>query len=119
MASVLVVDDEDVLVDMIATLIVELGFRAVTATNGREALAALHTEPEPPFLVFSDVMMPQMNGMALVQALRNDVRFQHVPIVLMSAAGRPAASELATHFLPKPFDLDQIEHLVEHYAANS
>jgi CheY-like chemotaxis protein len=118
MTSVLVVDDEDVLLEMIAALIEDLGYRAITATNGREALEALRAEATAPSLIISDVMMPQMNGTSLARALRDDARFAHVPLVLMSAAGRPPQPGLADHFLPKPFELDQIEWLVERYARD-
>ena len=117
MASVMVVDDEDVLVEMIATLIVDLGHRAVVATNGREALAALHAEHEPPLLIISDVMMPQMNGIALAQAIKNDPRLCNVPIILMSAAEQPLQPSLAEHFVHKPFDLDQLEVLIKQYTG--
>jgi CheY-like chemotaxis protein len=115
MTSVMVVDDEDVLLEMVAALIEDLGYRAVVATNGREALVALEAELEPPLLIISDVMMPQMNGIALAQAVKKHPRFQRVPIVLMSAATRPQTDGVADHFIHKPFDLDHIERLIELY----
>lgn len=115
MSSVLVVDDEDVLLDMITALIEDLGHRAVAATNGAEALAALRAESEPPILIISDVMMPKMNGVALAEAIRSDPYLCKVPIILMSAAGRAPKAGLADHFIHKPFDLDHIEHLIEQY----
>ena len=51
MAAVLVVEDEDVLLEMVAALIEDNGYRAVLATNGREALEVLQSEPEPPLLI--------------------------------------------------------------------
>lgn len=115
MASVMIVDDEDVLLEMVAALIEDLGYRAVIATNGREALAALEAESDPPLLIISDVMMPQMNGIALAQAVKTHPRFQQVPVVLMSAANRPQTQGIADHFIHKPFDLDHIERLIEQY----
>lgn len=115
MTSVMVVDDEDVLLEMVASLIEDLGYRPVIATNGREALAALEAETDPPLLIISDVMMPQMNGIALAQAVKKHPRFQRVPIVLMSAATRPNTEGIADHFIHKPFDLEHIERLIEQY----
>lgn len=117
MASVMVVDDEDVLLEMIAALIEDVGHRAVVATNGREALEALYAESQLPLLIISDVMMPQMDGIALAKAIKSDPRWRDVPIVLMSAASRPPADGVADHFIHKPFDLDRIETLIEQYAA--
>jgi CheY-like chemotaxis protein len=115
MASVMVVEDEDVLLEMVGTLIEDNGHRAIRATNGREAIALLKAEDEPPMLIISDVMMPLMNGIVLAQTLKQDERYSHVPIVLMSAAGKPIADDVADHFLPKPFELEHIELLIEQY----
>lgn len=119
MTSVMVVDDEDVLLEMVASLIEDLGYRAVIATNGREALAALEAETDPPLLIISDVMMPQMSGIALAQAVKQHPRFQRVPIVLMSAASRPNTAGVADHFIHKPFDLEHIERLIEQYDGHT
>jgi CheY-like chemotaxis protein len=116
MPSVLVVDDEDVLLEMIALLVESLGYRVVAATNGQEALEALRDEATAPMLVISDVMMPHMNGIALARAIRADPLLRDVPIILMSAAGRAPQDALADHFIHKPFDLERIEQLVEQYA---
>lgn len=115
MPFVLVVDDEDVLLEMIAALIEDMGLRAVTATNGQEALELLQSSPDPPVLIISDVMMPQVNGVALARAVKQDRRLKNVPIVLMSAAGRSPQNGLATHFLHKPFDIDRLEELIAQY----
>ena len=119
MAVVMVVEDEDVLLEMVAALIEDNGYRAVLATNGREALDALQSEPEPPFLIISDVMMPRMNGIAFAKAVRSNPRYRNVPIVLMSAAGAPSTDGIADHFVPKPFELEHIELLLERYARNN
>jgi len=116
MASVLVVDDEDVLLEMIALLVESLGYRVVAATNGHEALRALRNEDTAPMLVISDVMMPQMNGIALARAIRADPRLHDLPIVLMSAAGRAPQDNPADHFIQKPFDLELIAQLIAQYA---
>lgn len=115
MARVMVVDDEDVLLEMIATLIEDLGHESVSATSGQEALRYLKDGHEPPSLVISDVMMPRMNGVELLNAIRADTRLQSVPVVLMSAAGRPAHAHNASFFLHKPFELDTLADLIEQF----
>ena len=118
MAAVLVVEDEDVLLDMIAALVEDIGHRALLATNGRAGLAMLHAEPELPLLIISDVMMPLMNGIAFAKAVKADPRYCQVPLVLMSAAGQSEAKALADHFIAKPFELDEIEQLIEQYTRD-
>lgn len=96
MAKVMVVDDEDVLLEMLATLIEDLGHQAITATNGQEALALLSSTRESPALVLSDVMMPRMNGVDLARAIKTHPDFQSIPVLLMSAAFRPLADAWRT-----------------------
>lgn len=115
MHSVLVVDDEDVLRALIASIVADLGLRPLEATNGREALAVLEAEREPPILVITDVMMPQMNGVALVHQLRQHPRYREIPVVLMSAAERRRADSLAEHFLFKPFEIAELEAIIARY----
>lgn len=115
MARVLVVGDEDVLVEMVAILLEELGYQPITATNGREALAALAAGPEPPVLIIADVMMPRMNGLELARAVKADPQLRGVPVILMSAAGRPRDDQAADGFIHKPFDLDMLAELIGLY----
>jgi CheY-like chemotaxis protein len=112
MALVLVVDDEDVLADMIAALVEDLGHEARVASNGREALRSLAVTTQSPALIISDIMMPQMSGLELLRALRADDRYQSVPIILMSAAARPSDTHEADLFIPKPFDINKLIGLI-------
>ena len=112
---VMVVDDEDVLVEMVASLIEDLGMRTVIATNGKEALRSLLQMQGAPALILSDVMMPQMNGIELANAVKREPRLKNVPIILMSAAGRPVATNVADGFIHKPFDLDLLLDVIERF----
>jgi CheY-like chemotaxis protein len=118
MASVLIVEDEDTVLAMVAELVEDLGHQPIRATNGREALEKLRTDSQLPALIISDVMMPRMSGAALVEAIRNDPLLRTLPIILMSAAGRPGDDRRADHFLPKPFDLDVLTALIERYISS-
>ncbi|RKH08040.1 response regulator [Corallococcus sp. CA047B] len=82
-----------------------------TATHGLQALAAARANP--PDLILSDVMMPGMTGMELVQALRADERTRTIPLVLLSArAGEEATIEGlrsgADAYLVKPFSANEL-----------
>lgn len=114
----MVVDDEDVLVDMVASLIEDLGMRAVVASNGQEALASLQQMQGAPALILSDIMMPQMNGTELASAVKHDPRLRDVPVILMSAAGHPVGASTADGFIHKPFDLDLLLDLIERYIVD-
>lgn len=118
MAYVMVVDDEDVLAEMIAELVSDLGHEPIVLSNGQDALAALTNAPAPS-LIISDIMMPRMNGIDFAKAVRSNAQLAHVPIILMSAAGRPRVSASANHFLTKPFDLGDLAQLIEDYIAGT
>jgi len=100
--TVLVVDDEQYIVDLLAELLEEEGYAVRRAYDGVAALESITIEP--PDLVLSDVMMPRMDGLALVARLRE--RGFSIPIILMSAAVTPRTQD--TTFVAKPFDIDHI-----------
>ncbi|MBC8076419.1 MAG: response regulator [Chloroflexales bacterium] len=109
------VDDEEVLAEMIASLVEDLGHEARVASNGREALRSLSTITYSPALIISDIMMPHMSGLELVQVLRADPRYSAVPIILMSAAPQSGDTQDANLFIPKPFDINRLISLIEGY----
>ena len=113
MSRVLVVDDENALLTMVAELVEDLGHQPLLATNGQEALNSLRAAVQAPALVITDIMMPCMNGIALAETLKCDPQLRDIPIILMSAAGRPVGSRVADHFLAKPFDLNVLADLIE------
>ena len=100
--TVLVVEDEALLLYSIADELREHGFDVVEARNAAEAIRALEANPEI-HLLFTDVDMPgTMDGLALAAAVRN--RWPPVKIIVTSGKGRPAPSELPDGaFIPKPY----------------
>lgn len=86
-------------------------YTILEAENGRVGVE--RAMEEVPDLVLSDVMMPEMDGLALTDALKQDVRTSHVPVVLLTAKAeveyRIAGFESgADAYLPKPFDADEL-----------
>lgn len=106
MATVLLVDDDSAILVLLSELLEDEGYRVVTACDGQEALACVAAEQ--PDLILSDVMMPVLDGGSMCRALRADLRWHTLPVVLMSAAALPAEYADAGHtaFLGKPIDLD-------------
>jgi DNA-binding response OmpR family regulator len=83
---ILVVDDEPNIVMSLEFLLRKAGFQVETARNGREALDAL--EREPPDLLLLDVMMPEFDGYAVCERIRQDPRWDRTRIVMLTARGR-------------------------------
>ena len=105
-ARVLVADDNADMREYLARLLRTAGYQVTTVTDGQAALDAVRSDT--PDLVISDVMMPRLDGLSLVAALRADTRTAAVPVLLLSArAGQEASVEGlragADDYLVKPF----------------
>lgn len=114
MFTVLVVEDEFGVADVIVTALEDEGYRVVVASDGRQGLDRL--EEAIPDLMMVDFMMPVMDGTALGIAVRADPRFAHVPIIMMSAVGEAAVRQRFTDytaFLRKPFRVHELLDMVK------
>jgi len=108
MKTILVVDDEFDIVDVLSDLLTAEGYRVVTASNGREGLTrAAEAHPD---LILLDRMMPVVDGAEMLRLLRQEPELDRIPVIMMSAAeGRRLAQELGcAAFLKKPFDLNTL-----------
>lgn len=105
--SILVVEDEPSIADLLAPALEAEGYRVEVAGDGRAALRRLAEERYD--LVLSDIMMPYLDGLGLARAMRADPALRAIPLVLMSAVHQPPDGivEYAA-FLPKPFNLDRL-----------
>ncbi|HLM42865.1 MAG TPA: response regulator [Myxococcaceae bacterium] len=113
MSQVLIVDDEPDIAIILGELLGEEGLDVRVVHDGREALEALAVQT--PDLLITDLMMPRMDGHALIRELRSNAKFRHIPIVVMSA-GALDKSLLAPDilFVPKPFELtDMLDRVSE------
>ena len=114
MATILIVDDEQPIREILAELFRGAGHRTVVAEHGRRALELV--EEARPDLVISDVMMPVLDGAALCRRLKARPGADSIPVILMGAAGRRSTDGLgADAFIDKPFTLDAIEALARQW----
>jgi signal transduction histidine kinase len=109
-ARVLIADDNSDLRTFLASLLAP-HYEVQAVADGREALAAVRTRK--PDLVLSDVMMPNLDGLGLVRALREDPETRTLPVILLSArAGQEASLEGlsagADDYLAKPFTSQEL-----------
>jgi DNA-binding response OmpR family regulator len=103
---ILVVDDDAKIVRLVRTYLERDGFTVVTAADGPAALDAI--EAHQPALVVLDLMLPELDGRAVIRAVRRDEEAGATPILVLSARGstidRIAGLEVgADDYLPKPF----------------
>jgi len=83
MSTVLVVEDSPVAREVVMKILQREGYDVVGACNGLEALDLLHTQI--PDLMLLDVMMPEMDGMTLLQELRDEPQYKELPVILLTA----------------------------------
>jgi CheY-like chemotaxis protein len=113
--QILICDDEPHVLEGLRFLLKSKERRIVTAPNGRRALELI--ESCTPDLLITDVMMPEMNGVELVAALRGRPATQNLPIIIVTARGQPDDAVVAqevwgTHVIAKPFDPGALRELV-------
>ena len=109
MSTILLVEDEPNLRDVVASVLEDEGFTVLAAIDGLDALSQLSREL--PHLVITDVMMPRMGGRELLFKIRATEEWSSIPVVMISAVAAPGAENLDIDgFIAKPFELD---HLLE------
>ena len=114
MPTVLVVEDEWVIAEVLAVTLADAGYHVITAANGKQALANLaETRPD---VIVSDTMMPILDGPGLLAALAADPAHRDIPVILMSALDEAAVAKLTQGyraFLGKPFPGPELLRILE------
>ncbi len=107
---VLIVDDEPFILETARDLLEEAGYDVLTASNGREALDFFTSGAPPVDVLLTDLMMPEMDGIALIRHLRE--RYPHLPVVAASGMMGEKAREVieagADTFVSKPFTVGRL-----------
>ncbi len=105
----LVVDDDSANRDVLGRRLQKLGYGVIEARDGIEALERLAEPDHGIDLVLLDVMMPRLDGFAVLERHRNDPAIRHIPVIMISALDDMASivrciEAGAVDYLPKPFD---------------
>jgi DNA-binding NarL/FixJ family response regulator len=112
----LLIDDDPNLILLVKDYLEFRGYEVITAGNGREALEVL--EQEIPDMIICDVMMPEMDGIAFVQHVREDPRTNWIPVLFLSAKGQSqdrvkGLNTGADVYMVKPFEPEELVAQVE------
>jgi CheY-like chemotaxis protein len=118
--TVLVVDDDVPIREMLVFALEMEGYRVIEACDGLQALALVAEERVD--LVTLDIMMPGMDGWQVADKLRADRRTSHIPRIMISGVPvdqlmRACASRQANAIVSKPFDLEHVVELVTELAG--
>lgn len=103
----MIVDDSRVIRKILSNILSKEGYSLVEASNGKEALELLETNPDVGLMLI-DWNMPIMNGLELVKAIRSDVRFGDIALVMSTTEVEQeniaqALDAGATEYIMKPF----------------
>ncbi|GAA4601560.1 two-component system phosphate regulon response regulator PhoB [Actinoplanes octamycinicus] len=120
MTSVLVVDDDPTVLEIVETVLRSGGLEVATFCSGRDGLRAAHEHV--PDLAVLDVTMPDMTGLEVCRALRGDAETADIPIILLTGRGQwlDVASGFdagADDYLVKPFTAQDLLTRVEALTA--
>ncbi|MFM8551433.1 MAG: response regulator [Nitrospiraceae bacterium] len=113
--TILLVDDEPALRELVRVILMVDGYRVLEAGSGQEALQILESSPTPIHLLLTDVLMPGMDGQELAERARR--RDPELNILLISGCPGKSdtyewASRIGLAFLPKPFSVEDLTRTV-------
>ncbi len=111
--KLIVADDSRLVRGIVEKAVASIGFEAVLAENGREALNILEANDQDINLVLLDWNMPVLNGIDVIRTMRRDDRFKKIPVLMVSTESeddriQEAITAGAHGYLTKPFTKDQL-----------
>lgn len=119
MAKVLVVEDEVHIQRLIKIVLEKNGVEVETVSSGEDALKAL-TGPHRPDLILLDVLMPGMDGLSVLKAIRGNSSLKGIPVVMLTALAQENVVMQgiklgATDYIRKPFHpTELVKRLTKH-----
>lgn len=116
--TVLVVEDEASVLDVLETILVQAGYEVIRAVDGEEAVFRAKGHPRMPDLVLADIMMPKMDGFEMRSALKADKATRGIPVIFLTAKANDRDKAMgfglgAQRYLVKPFTKEQVLEAVK------
>ena len=117
-ATVLIVDDEPFNLDVLQQELEELNYQLITAANGQEALSKIKSHQ--PDLILLDLMMPVLDGFAVLAEIKGDNSLRDIPVIIVSAADDSKSivkgiKQGADDYITKPIDADHLKKKVKEH----
>jgi CheY-like chemotaxis protein len=114
--TILIVDDNQAIREVLVEILEDEGYPAVTVTNGEEALAFLEQHPSGVRLIVLDLTMPKLSGWGFLQARRSRPDLLTIPVLVLSAYPGTAATVIGgprVSYLAKPWDSTTLRREIE------
>ncbi len=114
--TVLIVDDEDVIRDLIADVVADRGYRVLTAASGKDAVEIVRAESGAVDLVILDMLMPEMDGRRTFEQMREIV--PDIRVLIATGFGREDIAQSLLQLgvcgvVSKPFHIDDLMKLID------
>jgi CheY-like chemotaxis protein len=114
MPTILIVEDEFAIAELLKEVLTDAGYRVLIASNGRQGLDRLAQGAHPDLLI-CDFMMPVMDGGRLLRAMHDKEEYRDIPFIMMSSLPEGNVRESAKGyraFIRKPFPLRTLVELI-------
>lgn len=116
--SILVIDDERGFCDVVTVILESQGYEVHQAHHANDAFGMI--DAKAPDLILTDMMMPEVDGVALIRRLRETPNWADIPVVMISAYSEPEIQENALEagaaaFMSKPFSASELRSTVGAY----
>lgn len=108
---ILVIEDDAGIRESLASGLEAAGLSVDVAVDGLDGLARLYAG-ESPAVILLDLRLPRLGGAEFLRAMRANPRFEHVPVITMTAGAAPSGGPEVLAHLNKPFDLDDLLQIV-------
>jgi CheY-like chemotaxis protein len=119
--SILLVEDDRDIREILAASLEDEGFEVMTASNGLEALRVLRTRPTPPDVILLDLMMPVLDGYGFLAERRKDPALASIPVAIVTASQGVDRRQVDTDtaIISKPIDLQRLVTMLDELGARS
>ena len=120
--KILVVDDEKDILRIVSYSLQKWGYEAITAHNGQDGLNKIAAEK--PDLILLDASMPVMNGFEMLEQIRNNPDWRHIPVIMLTAHSESkdidkAAGYSIIEYVTKPFDPMELREKIDKALTHS
>ena len=112
--TILICDDDEGILEVVKIVLEEKGYNVIPLSDPEKVHVTV--KKVHPDLILLDLWMPILNGDTITKMIKEDKEIKHIPVIIISANKDTAtiAGQIgANNFLPKPFNIDELEQIVE------
>lgn len=116
--SVLVCDDDEGIIDVTTIILEDKGYKVIPINNCQEIFAKI--EKSKPDVILLDLWMPNLTGEEITKELKKNKKLKNIPVIIVSASKdteKVAKAAGADDFICKPFDIVELENMVEKHTT--